>query len=151
MSQNHQATDIQRSYVEHDGVDFSEGKQIGNSTVKVIMEFEVPSNSRSRIGGIGIIQSLWMEVNVESRKQCVELESTRVGMIIFGTEVEVRWSVKEFGLERADALRRSSAVAPTRSTQPWSSAGAQGLLPIFLAPWQRSCFLEFSPRTRCEP
>ena len=93
-----------------------EGKQIGNSTVKVITEFEVSSNSWSGIGGIGIVRSLWTEVNVESRKQCVEPESTRVGMIISGTEVEVSWSVKEFGLERADALRRSSAVAPTRST-----------------------------------
>ena len=124
-----------------------EGKQIGNSTVKVITDFEVPSNSRSGIGGIGVVRSLWTEVNVESRKQCVELESTRVVMIIFGTEVEVSWSVKEFGLERADALRHSSAIAPIRSMQPWSGAGAQGLLPIFLAPWQRSCCPEFSPRT----
>ena len=94
------------------------GKQIGNSTVKVITEFEVPLNSRSRIGGIGSVWSLWMEVNMESRKQCVEPESTRVGMVIPRTKVEVSWSVKEFGLERADVLRRSSAEAPTRSTQP---------------------------------
>ena len=105
------------------------------------MEFEVPSNSRSGIGGIGIVRRLWTEVNTESRKQCVEPVSTRVGMVISGTKVEVSWSVKEFGLERADALRCSSAVAPTRSTQPWSGAGAEGLLPIFLAPWQRSCCL----------
>ena len=70
-------------------------------------------------------------MNTESRKQCVELESTKVGMVIPGTKVEVSWSVKEFGLERADALRRSSTEAPTRSMQPWSSAGAEGLLPIF--------------------
>ena len=95
-----------------------EGKQIGNSTVKVITEFEVPSNSQSGIGGIGVVRSLWTEVNVESMKQCVEPESARVVMIIFGAKVEVSWSVKEFGLERADALRRSSAIAPTRSTQP---------------------------------
>ena len=62
------------------------GKQIGNSTVKVIMVFEVPSNSQSGIGGIGVVRSLWTEVNVESRKQCVEPESTRVVMIIFGAE-----------------------------------------------------------------
>ena len=127
-----------------------EGKQIDNSTVKVIMEFEVLSNSRSRIGGIGIIWSLWTEVNTESRKQCVEPESTRVSMVISRTKVEVSWSVKEFGLERADALRCSSAEAPTRSMQPWSGAGTQGLLPIFLAPWQRSCCPEFSPRMRRE-
>ena len=83
---------------------------------------------------------------MESRKQCVEPESTRVGMVIPGSKVEVSWSVKEFGLERADALRRSSTEAPTRSTQPWSGARAKGLLPIFLAPWQRSCCPGLSPR-----
>ena len=87
------------------------GKWIGNSIIKVMTEFEVPLNSQSRIGGIGSVRSLWMEVNMESRKQCVELESTRVGMVIPRTKVEVSWSVKEFGLERADALRRSSAEA----------------------------------------
>ena len=127
------------------------GKRIGNSTKEVITEFEVLLNSRSRIGGICSVQSLWTEVNTESRKQCVELESTRVGMVISGTKVEVSWSVKEFELERADALRCSSAVAPTRLTQPWSGTGAQGLLPIFLAPWQRSCCPEFSPRMRHKP
>ena len=111
-----------------------EGKQIGNSTVKVITEFEVPSNTRSGIGGIGSVWSLWTEVNTESRKQCVEPESTKVGMVIPRTKVEVSWSVKEFGLERADVLRCSSTEAPTRSMQPWSGAGAEGLLPIFLAP-----------------
>ena len=108
------------------------------------MEFEVPSNSRSRIGGMGNVQSLWTEVNAESRKQCVKPESTRVGMIIPGTKAEASWSVKEFGLERADMLRHSSTKAPTRSTQPWSRAG--GLLPIFLAPWQRSCCPGLSPQ-----
>ena len=115
-----------------------EGKLVGNSTVEVIMEFEVPSKSWSGIGGMGNVQSLWMEVNTESRKQCVEPESTKVGMVIPGTKVVVSWSVKEFGLERADALRHRSTEAPTRSMQPWSGAGAKGLLPIFLAPWQRS-------------
>ena len=82
------------------------------------MEFEVLSNSQSGIGGMDNVQSLWTEVNMESRKQCVEPESTRVGMVIPGTKVEVSWSVKEFGLERADALRYSSTEALTRLTQP---------------------------------
>ena len=68
---------------------------------------------------------------MELRKQCVEPESTRVDMVIPRTKVEVSWSVKDFGLERVDALRCSSTEAPTRSTQPWSGAGAKGLLPIF--------------------
>ena len=46
--------------------------------------------------------------------------------------------IKEFGLERVDALRRSSTVALIRSTQPWSSAGAGGLLSNFLTLWQWS-------------
>ena len=46
--------------------------------------------------------------------------------------------VKEFRLERVDALRRSSAVALIRSMQPWSGTGAGGLLPNFLTPWQQS-------------
>ena len=128
-----------------------EGKQIGNSTIEAIAEFVVLSNSWSRIGGMGNVRSLWTEVNTESRKQCVEPESTRVGMVIPRTKVEVSWSVKEFGLERADVLRCSSTEAPTRSTQPWSGAGTKGLLPIFLAPWQRSCCPEFSPRSQHKP
>ena len=76
------------------------------------------------------------------------LESTKVSMEIPGIKAEVSWSVKELGLERADALRRSSTEAPTRSTQPWSSAGAGGLLPILLAPWWRSCCPGLSPQWR---
>ena len=71
-------------------------------------------------------------------KQCVEPEATRVAMVMEEIRFEVSCMVKEFGLERVDALRCSSAVAPIRSTQPWSSAGAGGLLPIFLTPWQQS-------------
>ena len=46
-----------------------EGKQIGKSTVEVITEFEVPSNSQSGIGGIANVRSLWTEVNMKSMKQ----------------------------------------------------------------------------------
>ena len=119
------------------------------NTVEVITEFEVLSNSRSGIGGMGNVWSSWTEVNTESRKQCVKPESTRVGMVIPRTKVEVSWSVKEFGLERADALRCSSTEAPTRSMQPWSGAGAKGLLPIFLTPWQRSCCPGLSLQSQC--
>ena len=35
----------------------------------------------------------------------MELESTRVGIGIPGVRLEVSWSIKEFGLERADTLR----------------------------------------------
>ena len=79
----------------------------------------------------------------------MEPESTKVGVKIPRTKTEVSWSVKELGLERADALRRSSTEALTRSTQPWSGARAGGLLPIFLAPWQRSYCPGLSPQWQC--
>ena len=71
-------------------------------------------------------------------KQCVEPESTRVTMVTEGIKSEVSCIVKEFGLERVDALRYSSIVAPIRSTQPWSGTRAGGLLPNFLAMGQWS-------------
>ena len=49
-----------------------------------------------------------------SIKQCVEPESTRVTMVTEGIKSEVSCIVKEFRLERVDALRRSSTVAPIR-------------------------------------
>ena len=71
-------------------------------------------------------------------KQCVEPESTSVAMVMEGIRLEVSCRVKEFGLERVDALRYRSAVTLMGLTQPWSSAEAEGLLPIFLTPWQQS-------------
>ena len=59
-------------------------------------------------------------------------------MVTEGIRLEVSGTVKEFGLERVDALRRSSTVVLIRSTQPWSSTGAGKLLPNFLTPWQQS-------------
>ena len=50
-------------------------------------------------------------------KQCVEPESTSVAMVTEGIRSEVSYRVKEFGLERVDALRCSSAIALMRSSQ----------------------------------
>ena len=68
-------------------------------------------------------------------KQCMEPESTRVAMVMEGIRSHVSCMVKEFGLERVDALRGSSAVVLIRSMQPWSSAGAGGCCLFFLTPW----------------
>ena len=75
---------------------------------------------------------------VLSIKQRVEPESTKVTRVTEGIKSEVSCIVREFGLERVNVLRRSSTVAPTRSTQPWFGARAGGLLPNFLTPGQRS-------------
>ena len=110
----------------------------GKSTVEWIMEFEDPSKRWSGIGVMLVAQSLCLVANEEPRKQWVELESTRVRIGTEGIKLEVSWGVKEFRFERADVLRCSSTAALIRSMQPWSSVGARGLLPIFLAPLQRS-------------
>ena len=52
-------------------------------------------------------------------------------MVTEGIRSEVSSIVKEFGLERVCVLRCSSTVVPIRSTQPWCSTGARGLLPNF--------------------
>ena len=91
--------------------------------------------------GIGVILRVWswcLETKVLSIKQYVEPESTKVTRVTEGIKSEISSIVKEFRLERVDVLRHSSTVAPTRSTQPWSSTGAEGLLPNFLTLWQRS-------------
>ena len=106
-------------------------KRIGSLTVLQIMVLVVPSKSQSEIGVMLRARSCCLEMNAVSMKKCVEPESTSVAMVMEGLRLEVSCRVKEFGLERVDALRCSSAVAPMRSTQPWSSAGAGGLLPIF--------------------
>ena len=113
-------------------------KQIGKSTVLQITVLVVPSKSWSGIRVILRVRSWCLETKVLSIKQCVEPESTKVMKVTEGIKSEVSCMVKEFGLERVDALRHSSTVALTTSTQPWSGAGAGGLLPNFLTPWQRS-------------
>ena len=115
-----------------------EVKLIGNSTVLRIMVLVVPSKSRSGIGVILRVRSWCLETKVLSIKQCVEPESTKVTRVTEGIKLEVSCIVKEFRLERVDALRHSSTVAPIRSMRPWSSTGAKGLLPNFLTLWQRS-------------
>ena len=113
-------------------------KWIGNLTVLRITVLIVPSKSQSGIRVILMVQSWCLEMKVLSIKQCVEPEFTKVTRVIEGIKSEVSCMVKEFGLERVDALRRSSTVAPIRSMQPWSSSGAGGLLPNFLTPGQQS-------------
>ena len=93
-------------------------KQIGNSTVLRITVLVVPSKSWSGIGVILRVRSWCLETKVLSIKQYVEPESTRVTMVTEGIKSEVSCIVKEFGLERVDALRHSSTVVPIRSTQP---------------------------------
>ena len=112
-------------------------KWIGKLTVLWIVVLVVPSNSWRGIGVILRVRSWCLETKVLSIKH-VEPESTKVTRVTEGIKSKVSCMVKEFGLERVDVLRRSSTVAPIRSMQPWSGAGAGGLLPNFLTLGQRS-------------
>ena len=55
-------------------------------------------------------------------------------MCLLGINSEVSRSVREFGLERADALRCNSVSALMGSMQPSVGAGVGGLLKNFLNP-----------------
>ena len=82
-----------------------------------MMEFEVPSKSLSSIGGIEDVGRSYCSVNTESTKQCVDPESTRAEKVK-EESAEHRGMRREFGSERADALRRiTSGVAQGESTQ----------------------------------
>jgi len=94
-----------------------------NDTTSEIILFEVPSNRRSSTGGVGVVGRECPQAKAESKKQCVNLESTSVRMGIgwrwsgAHTRGETRGIQREFGLERADALRHIGlVVAQTSST-----------------------------------
>jgi len=96
----------------------------GNDTTSEIILFEVPSNKRSSTGGVGVVGRECPQAKAKSKKQCVDLESTSVWMGIgwrwseAHTRGEMRDIQREFGSERADALRRIGlVVVQTSSTQ----------------------------------
>jgi len=101
-----------------------EGNFTGNNTTLEIILFEVPSNRCSSIDGVGVVGRECPRTKAESKKQCVDLESTSVQMGIgwrwsrAHTRGETRGIQREFGSERADTLKRIGLiVAQTSSTQ----------------------------------
>ena len=65
-------------------------------------------------------------------KQWLELESTRVEMEGISRDVMVMEGIREFGLERADALSLNSLDAQSESMQPPDCAELWESLIIFL-------------------
>jgi len=57
-----------------------EGNFTGNDTTSEIILFEVPSNRRSFTGRVGVVGRECPREKAESKKQCVDLESTSVQM-----------------------------------------------------------------------
>ena len=110
-----------------------EGNWIGNSTDSVIMEFVLPSNILSRIGEIDHMGILYLQMNEDSMKQCVELETTKDLKGTFGTSSEHKLTTREVGLERAEALILTSLLALTKSMQSLECIETEGLLTVFLS------------------
>jgi len=57
-----------------------EGNFTGNDTTSEIILFKVPSNRHSFIGRVGVVGKECPQVKAESKKQCVDLESTSIQM-----------------------------------------------------------------------
>src|ERR1700734_37206 len=83
---------------------------------------------------VGVI-NLCLDINRGSIKQCVEPESTRALKITKSDRREVITERnKASGLKGAEALRRTSLIARSGSTQPSVRAESKRLLSIFLSP-----------------
>jgi len=76
-----------------------------------IILFKVPSNRHSSIGRVGVVGRECPQAKAESKKQCIDPESTSIWMGIgwrwsrAHTRGETRGIQGEFRLERVDALR----------------------------------------------
>jgi len=64
-----------------------EGNFTGNDTTSEIILFEVPSNRHSFTGEVGVVGRECPRAKAESKKQCVDPESTSVQM-----DIGWRWS-----------------------------------------------------------
>jgi len=99
-----------------------EGNFTGNDTTLEIILFEIPSNKHSSTGGVGVVGRECPRAKAESKKQCIDLESTSVQIGIgwrwskAHTRGEMRGIQREFGLERVDALRHIGLVVAQMSS-----------------------------------
>jgi len=55
-----------------------EGNFTGNDTTSEIILFEVPLNRHNSIGRVGVVGRKCPRAKAESKKQCIDLESTSV-------------------------------------------------------------------------
>ena len=89
--------------------------------------------SRSLTGGMPYVGWCLVWINAELMKQSDDLESTRDLRIISRSLLEVKESISESGLERADALS-IRGFAQGSLMQSLGCAGSQGLLNLFPNP-----------------
>jgi len=94
----------------------------GNDTTLEIILFEVPSNRRSSTGGVGVVGKECPQAKAESKKQCVDPESTSIQMSIgwrwsgAHTRGETRGIQRELGSERVDVLRHIRLIVAQMSS-----------------------------------
>ena len=84
--------------------------------------FTLQSNNLSRIREIYLIGILYLQIKVDSMKQCVEPESTTDLIRTLGTESECKLIIKEGVLKRAEALSLTSMLVHNESMQPLECA-----------------------------
>jgi len=121
-----------------------EGNCTGNDTTSEIILFKVPSNRHSSTGGVGVVGRECPRARAESKKQCIDPESTSVQMGIgwrwsrAHTRGETRGIQREFRSERANALRHIGLVVAQMSLTQ---------LPVCAESWEpRSSFPRGSRR-----
>ena len=132
-----------------------EEKQIGSSTASVIMELVLPSKS---LNGIGLTEWVGIQnfrTREWSKKQWVELESTKAFLETCENDSEVILSTKDVDEGIELALSFTSSCMCTESTQPPAHVEVSGLLTNFLSwmhqlsshPWRRpmTCLWHWSP------
>ena len=115
------------------------------STASVIIELVLPSKSFSGMGLMEQVGILNFRTREWSKKQWVELESTKAFLEAFEKDSEVILSIKEVDEGIELALSFTSSCMCTESTQPPAHVEVSGLLTIFLSwmswslnrPWYR--------------
>ena len=126
-----------------------EEKQIGSSTASVIIELVLPSKSLSGMGLTERVGILNFQMREWSKKQWVELESTKAFLETCGKALEVILSIRDVDEGIELALSFTSSCVCTESMQPPAHAEVSGLLTIFLSqmnqlssrPWHRLMIL----------
>ena len=107
-------------------------KWIGSSTPSVIIELVLPSKSFSGMGLMEWVGILNFRTRESSKKQWVELESTKDFLEMCGKNSEVILCIKDVDEGIELALSFTSNCVCTESTQPPAHTEVSGLLTIFL-------------------
>ena len=108
-----------------------EEKQIGSSAASVIIELVLPSKSLSGMGLTEWVGILNFQTREWSKKQWVELESTKAFLETCLKESEVLLSIKDVDEGIELVLSFTSSCVCTESMQPPAHVEVSGLLTIF--------------------